>query len=176
MNKAFLLLISSLLALSYSGNFYSITTANNNTVTQHKPTKYLYEYFPIKKFVDGDTFWIDNGTEKGEKIRLIGIDAPESRNMFNIKKEAFGTEASEYIKQLLQGKKVRLEYDVDKYDRYGRTLAYAYLEDGTFLNAHLVENGYAMAYTVPPNVKYAALFIEMQRNARENKAGLWSGN
>ncbi|MBL7471362.1 thermonuclease family protein [Robertkochia sp. 1368] len=132
-----------------------------------------HQYYPIKKFVDGDTFWIDNGTEKGEKIRLIGIDAPESRNMFNIKKEAFGKESSDYVKQLLQGKKVRLEYDVDRTDRYGRTLAYVYLEDGTFLNAHMVQQGYAMVYTVPPNVKYAELFLKLQRKARENEAGLW---
>lgn len=137
------------------------------------PYKDSFTFYSIKKFVDGDTFWIDNGTEKGEKIRLIGIDTPESRNMFDIKKEPYGKEASDYVKQLLKGKKVRLEYDVDKYDRYGRTLAYIYLEDGTFLNAHLIEAGFAQIYTVPPNVKYADQFLALQKEARNQEKGLW---
>ena len=56
---------------------------------------------------------------------------------------------------------------------YGRTLAYVYLEDGTFLNAELVKQGYAMVMTVPPNVKYAHLFVKLQQEARENNRGLW---
>lgn len=68
---------------------------------------------------------------------------------------------------------MRLELDVDQMDRYGRTLAYVYLEDGTFLNAKLVEEGYAVIMTVPPNVKYVDLFIKLQKEARENRKGLW---
>lgn len=67
---------------------------------------------------------------------------------------------------------MRLELDVDQMDRYGRTLAYVYLEDGTFLNAKLVEEGYAVIMTVPPNVKYVDLFIKLQKEARENRKGL----
>lgn len=69
------------------------------------------------------------------------------------KKEAF-----EYVKNLLKGKKVLLEYDVQKYDRYGRTLAYVYLEDSTFLNAHLLKMGLAGMATYPPNVGYVEVF------------------
>ncbi len=58
-------------------------------------------------------------------------------------------------------------------DKYGRTLAYVYLEDGTFVNASLVEHGYAMVMTFPPNVKHEALFLRLQREAREQKRGLW---
>ncbi len=68
---------------------------------------------------------------------------------------------------------VRLEFDVQELDRYGRTLAYVYLEDGTFVNAWLVENGYAAVLTVPPNVKHQGLFLKLQREAREQKRGLW---
>lgn len=130
--------------------------------------------YKVKKVVDGDTFWIEDGTEKGQKIRLIGINAPESRNTGRKKKQPFGKEAKSHLIQLLADKRVTLEYDADKYDQYGRTLAYVYLEDGTFLNAYLVEEGYAQVATYPPNVKYIDLFLEKQRIARENNKGLWA--
>lgn len=62
---------------------------------------------------------------------------------------------------------------MQKRDKYGRLLAYVYLEDGTFVNAWLVENGYAMVMTVPPNVKYQELFLKLQREARGARRGLW---
>jgi micrococcal nuclease len=62
---------------------------------------------------------------------------------------------------------------VAKFDRYKRTLAYVYLEDGTFLNAHLLKEGYAAVMTVPPNVKRAELFVNLQKMARKKKKGLW---
>jgi micrococcal nuclease len=127
----------------------------------------------VRKVVDGDTFWADDGTEKGQKIRLIGLDAPESRKSFKKEVGYFGKEAKEYLTNLLQGKSVKLEYDVTRVDQYGRTLAYVYLEDGTFVNAELVKNGYAMVMTFPPNVKFADLFVKLQQEARENNRGLW---
>lgn len=143
--------------------FLNFRAKNNST---------SYIYYPIKKFVDGDTFWIDDGTSKGKKIRLIGVDTPETRHP---KKgvEYFGKEASNYVKNLLAFNKVRLEFDIEKKDRYGRLLAYVYLEDGTFLNANLVENGYAQVSTYPPNVKYADYFLKLERHARNNNLGLW---
>lgn len=132
------------------------------------------ELFTVIKIVDGDTFWADNGTEKGIKIRLIGVDAPESRKTFKKEIGYFGKEAKEYLKYLLTDKRVKLEFDVTKTDQYGRTLAYVYLEDGTFVNAELVKNGFAMVMTVPPNVKYADLFLKLQQDARENNRGLWN--
>lgn len=131
-------------------------------------------YYPVTRVVDGDTFWVDNGSEKGIKIRLIGVDAPESRNVFKKKKGYYGTESKNYLKGLLQNKRVQLVKDVDSLDRYGRTLSYVYLEDGTFLNAELVKNGYAQIMTIPPNVKFAELFLELQQEARENNRGLWN--
>jgi len=128
---------------------------------------------PVMRVIDGDTFVIENGTEKGEKVRLIGVDAPESRNTGRKKVGYYGKEAKKYLTRLLTGHSVRLEYDVAPTDRYGRTLAYVYLEDGTFLNAHLVAEGYAMVMTVPPNVAHADEFVELQRQARSNNRGLW---
>ena len=132
-----------------------------------------YKYYPVIRIVDGDTFWIDDGSEKGLKIRLIGIDTPESRNSGNKVKAYYGAEASEYLSRLISGKKVRLEYDVDRIDQYGRTLAYVYLEDETFVNADLLKNGYAMVMTVPPNVKHVDEFLKLSQKARRQGKGLW---
>jgi micrococcal nuclease len=126
--------------------------------------------------VDGDTFWVDDGSEKGLKIRLIGIDAPEPRNTGTKPKGYFGTESTNYLQQLLKDRKVRLEYDVSMHDRYGRTLAYAWLEDGVFVNAELVKNGFATVMTVPPNVRYQDTFTELAVKARRQNKGLWKGN
>jgi micrococcal nuclease len=87
--------------------------------------------------------------------------------------EPYGKKAAEANRKLVDGKTVRLQFDVQQLDRYGRTLAYVYLEDGTFVNAWLVEHGYAQVMTVPPNVKYQELFLNLQREAREAGRGLW---
>lgn len=131
------------------------------------------EYLHVVKVVDGDTFWVDNETSTGLKIRLIGVDAPESRKTFKKEVGYYGKEAKNYLFNMLSGKSVKLVYDIDPLDQYGRTLAYVYLEDGTFVNADLVKNGFAMVMTVPPNVKYADLFLKLQQDARENNRGLW---
>ncbi len=87
--------------------------------------------------------------------------------------ERAGKEASEANRKLVDGKTVRLEFDVQEQDRYGRLLAYVYLEEGTFVNAWLVEHGYAVVRTIPPNVKHQELFLMLQREAREERRGLW---
>lgn len=130
-------------------------------------------FLPVTKIVDGDTFWVDNGTEKGLKIRFIGIDAPESRRMFNREIGYYGKDAKLYLTELLSNKKVKLVADIDLLDQYGRTLSYVYLEDGTFVNAELIKNGFAVLMTVPPNVAFADYFAKLQKHARLNKRGLW---
>jgi micrococcal nuclease len=131
-------------------------------------------YFHVTKVVDGDTFWVDNGSVKGLKIRLIGVDAPEARNVFKKVAGYYGKESTQFMTSLISGKKVRLEYDVDPLDQYGRTLAYVYLQDGTFVNAELVKKGFGMVMTVPPNVKYADKFLKLERTARKRNRGLWN--
>jgi micrococcal nuclease len=128
----------------------------------------------VKKIVDGDTVWVsgkNNGPD--EKIRLIGIDAHETRNTARKKAGFYGKEATAYLKKQVLGKRVRLEYDIRRYDQYRRTLAYIHLENGRFINADLVRNGYAVVMTVSPNVKYADKFILYQQQARNKKQGLW---
>lgn len=133
-------------------------------------------YYPVKRVVDGDTFWVDDGSPKGIKIRLIGIDAPETKYTGRKVPSYFGRESSAYLERLIGGKKVRLEYDVGHFDRYGRTLAYVYLEDGTFVNARLVQDGFANVMTVPPNVKFANTFLKLERKAISQKIGMWGSH
>lgn len=127
----------------------------------------------VTKVIDGDTFWVDDGTSQF-KVRFIGVDAPEPRNTRWKKKGQYAEQSKEYVCRLTLNKRVKLVWDVQKFDRYQRMLAYVYLEDGTFLNASLVENGFAVVSTFPPNVKYVDLFLKLQHDAREKQNGLWS--
>lgn len=131
----------------------------------------------VTRVVDGDTVEIDNG----EKVRLIGVNAPET-----VKPDApafpMGKEASDFTKSQLEGKRVLLETDVQTRDRYGRTLGYLYVKDPKsrddvekyMFNAILIREGYAQLMTVPPNVKYSDLFVKLQKQAREQNKGLWA--
>ena len=128
------------------------------------------DYYLCTRVVDGDTI-IANIDDKKESVRLIGVDTPETKHP---KKpvQYFGKEASAFTKQLVEGKKVRLEYDQQHRDKYNRLLAYVYLEDGTFLNAEIIKQGYGFAYTRFP-FKYLDDFRGYEKDARENNRGLW---
>lgn len=133
------------------------------------------ELFKVVKLVDGDTFWVEDRLERRIKIRLIGMDAPENRNAFKKKKHPLGAISSAYLESLLKNSPfLYLDFDVNKYDAFGRTLAYAYLSDGTMINEQMVRNGYAVLMTVPPNVKYEQRFKEAQQKARESNLGIWA--
>ena len=132
-------------------------------------------WYKVSKITDGDTFYVTTSSSEKYKIRLIGIDAPETRNVgVKVRKEYFGTEAKIFVTQLLKNKKVKLIFDVQKTDRYGRVLAYVYLENGIFLNQYLVEKGYAVVSTFPPNVKFVEVFTKAEKSARNKKLGLWN--
>ena len=121
----------------------------------------------VVRVVDGDTLLLD----RKERVRLIGVDTPETVDPRR-PVERFGKEASAFTKRMVEGKKIRLEYDQNRKDRFGRTLAYVYLEDGTFLNAEIVKQGYGHAYTQFP-FKYLEEFRGYEREARESQRGLW---
>ncbi len=141
----------------------------------------------VVKVYDGDTFKCRLKSGEEVKVRLIGVDTPESRKNRKAYRDArrsgmdieeiieMGRKASRFTKKLIPpGTTVYLETDVQLHDRYGRLLAYVYLPDGRMLNEVLLEEGYATVYTVPPNVKYAERFRKLQRKAMELGKGLWA--
>ncbi|MBF0484092.1 MAG: thermonuclease family protein [Candidatus Omnitrophica bacterium] len=163
-------------------------------------------YYAVKRVVDGDTIWLENG----EKIRLVGMDTPESKDNNKALRDSYrtgtdvativnlGKKASRFTMNLVErgGNAVRLEYEVESKDKYGRSLAYLFIKvpgatpqsdpglyfmpdsGEIFLNASIVKSGYASPMTIPPNVKYSHLMVELFRDARNNNRGLWaeSGN
>ncbi|MCU0641912.1 MAG: thermonuclease family protein [Candidatus Margulisbacteria bacterium] len=140
----------------------SLTLCGYGTTPPAAKTTYL-----VKRVVDGDTIKLVNG----ETVRYIGVDTPETKHPRK-PVQYYGKEASAANKKLVGGKRVRLEFDVQPRDKYGRLLAYVYVDD-IFVNAWLIENGYAQVMTIPPNVKHQDHFLKLQREARENKRGLW---
>ena len=158
----------------------SAKTDNNlrllNTYTENKKEKLRliddigvleHEFYLVERVVDGDTLLLSNG----ERVRLIGVDTPETVHP-NKPVEYFGKESSNFTKKMVQGMKVRLEYDQTTRDKYGRLLAYVFLEDNTFLNAEIIKQGYGHAYTTYP-FKLMDEFRQYEREARENQQGLW---
>jgi len=136
---------------------------------------YGVSHYYVERVVDGDTLVIrgdyDGGSIK-ERVRLIGVDTPETVHP-NKPVEYFGKEASAFTKRICEGKTVRIAYDQTRMDKYDRILAYVYLEDGTFVNAEIIKQGYGHAYTKFPFM-YMEEFKEYEREAREQKLGLWA--
>jgi micrococcal nuclease len=110
--------------------------------------------------------------DRTETVRYIGINTPETHHPTR-GAEPGGREATEVNRQLVAGQQVRLELDVQERDRYGRLLAYVYVAD-QMVNAEPVHRGYAQVMTIPPNVRHQELFVNLQREAREQKRGLWA--
>lgn len=126
----------------------------------------------VTRVVDGDTI---EAMFRGRiaDVRLIGIDTPESVDP-RAPVECFAKAAAAFTERRLGGRRVRLEFDVERIDRYGRTLAYVWRR-GRLFNRTLVARGYAHVYTFPPNVKYVELLVAAQRKARASNRGLWGG-
>lgn len=143
-------------------------------VPANKTTNQQYEYYSVSSVVDGDTVKVNiNGTI--ETLRLIGMDTPETVDPRK-PVQCFDKEASNKAKELLNGKKVRIEEDPTQgeLDKYGRRLAYIYREDGLFFNKYMIEQGYAHEYTYNTPYKYQTEFKVAQKSAQENLRGLWS--
>lgn len=136
--------------------------------------------------VDGDTIAvrIDRGVEK---VRLIGIDTPESRKNARAALQAershrdittimeFGRRAKDTLKGLLpKGAELRIEYDVQKRDKYGRLLGYVYRSDNTMINEEMILRGYAQLLTIPPNIKYVDRLKRALAKSQKEERGLWA--
>jgi len=185
-NISFLLVLIGLLYIL----LFSVTAKENT-----------YDNILVVKVFDGDTILL----ESGEKVRLIGIDCPEAYESDKLVRDAqrigqdikaiieMGKKATEFTKNLIEGKRIRLELDVERKDKYGRLLAYVFLKapnlriigdtdtakfkNGipySFVNADIIVDGFAQPMTILPNIKYAELFQKLYQEARENKRGLWN--
>lgn len=133
------------------------------------------KFYQVVRVIDGDTIEVKIGAKK-EKVRLIGIDTPETVHPTK-SVECFGKEASDKAKKLMTGKKVKLEVDStnSNRDKYQRLLRYVYLQNGTFVNAYMVQKGYANAYIAFP-FKYMEEFKKYQKDAMNKSLGLWNPN
>lgn len=122
----------------------------------------------VTKVYDGDTIGVLLN-KKEEKVRLIGIDAPE------IGQRPWGKRAKEYMTGILSKSdwEVRLEFDIELRDKYNRILAYVWTKDGKMINLLMLENGFAVLFTVPPNLKYVDGLRIAQNEARQREIGIW---
>jgi micrococcal nuclease len=116
----------------------------------------------VRHVVDGDTIELIDG----RKVRYLGVNTPEQG-------QPFYEEAKQINANLVENQAVRLEFDVETIDRYGRTLAHVFVSD-VHVNLELIRQGYANVYTVPPNLKYNEEFLAAEREAREQQRGLWA--
>lgn len=122
----------------------------------------------VGKVYDGDTF----RTKDGEKVRLLGINAPETAHGTE-PGQPLGQKAKQALQRIIRGKIVRLKQDVERRDMYGRLLAQVYLKNGHWVNGDLVENGHAFVYTFTPNLRWAAALLRLEKKARVKKLGIW---
>ncbi|KKP70109.1 hypothetical protein A2X44_00115 [candidate division CPR3 bacterium GWF2_35_18] len=175
----FLFSIISLLLLIV---FFNISAGNKNSNDTNSNTLKSYDFknnestssatqdqntVLVTRVIDGDTFEIYSG----QKIRLIGINTPETVAP-NKTVECYGQEASDFLKSLLENTRVSLVKDVSETDSYGRLLRYVYL-DNLFVNEYLVKEGYAEVSTYPPDVKYQEVLEQAEETARTQEIGLW---
>jgi micrococcal nuclease len=125
----------------------------------------------VTRVVDGDTAHV-RLRGRDVTVRFIGVDTPETVAPGQ-PIECFGPEASHFTTRQLTGQRVGLEFDVDRIDPFGRTLAYVWIPDGSLFNETLVRRGFATVATYPPDTRHVQLFEAAQRAAKATERGLW---
>jgi micrococcal nuclease len=118
--------------------------------------------YEVSQIIDGDTIRVSTG----EKVRLIGINAPE-------RDQPFYDAATQKLFELIGNNQVTLEKDVTDKDQYGRLLRYIFIDD-TFVNLEMVKQGYAISYSYPPNTKHLDDFEDGEHEARNSQIGIWT--
>ena len=126
----------------------------------------------VLRVVDGDTIIVRPDKGGGSvRVRYIGVDTPESVKP-DTPVECFGKEAAAANRRLVDGRNVELVSDRERYDKFGRTLAFVYV-NGKFVNAELIKNGFAETIEIPPNTSKAREFAALERVAIRTRKGLW---
>ncbi|MDD3646117.1 MAG: thermonuclease family protein [Candidatus Gracilibacteria bacterium] len=139
-------------------------------ITHENVLRPLQKVF-VERVVDGDTMDVIFENGNIERLRLIGVDTPETKHPRKPVEE-FGIEAYNFTKKTLEGKYVLLETGIEDRGKYGRLLAYIYIDETTSFNEMLIEKGYARAYLKYP-FKYSKLYASLEKQAKKNKVGLW---
>ncbi len=122
----------------------------------------------VSRVIDGDTAVLEGGA----RVRFLGIDAPEMERDGQ-PADFLAHQSKDFVAALIQGKTVRLEYDRERYDRYGRLLAYLFLPDGAMVNLAVVRQGLARVYSQAPNLRYQEALNAAQQEAMAAGRGLW---
>jgi len=141
---------------------YSVAHSGTLSIISHS------RWVNVASISDGDTF----KTTKGERIRLLGINTPEVAHRAS-PAQRMGNTASKALSNMIAGRTVRLAFDEQSKDDYGRTLAQVYLGDGTWVNGEMLRAGMAHAYTFTPNVRWAAQLVQLEKPARQARRGIW---
>ena len=131
-------------------------------------TSVAQEEVNVRWVIDGDTIILKDGRH----VRYIGINTPEIEHEHK-QAEPYGYQAKKYNEKLVFSKTVCLEFDKERHDHFGRLLAYVFLPDGTFINQAMIAQGYAYLLPQKPNIKYAKILLQAQRDAMSGKKGLW---
>jgi len=126
------------------------------------------EWVTVKRVNDGDTVQLADR----RSVRYIGVNTPEIQHERHTV-EPFALEARARNIELVQSKTVRLEFDIERFDDYGRTLAYVFLPDGSMVNEQLLQSGVAHCLYKMPNIKYEARLLKAQREAMQDRRGMW---
>lgn len=167
-------ILTILISISFAAFFFIVLSADAQNLPFNKSKLVGLKKFRVTEVHDGDTvsirmsgfasIWV-----RTERVRLIGIDTPE------LKQEPWGRKAKKHLKEIISVSDwvVSVEMDVEERDKYGRLLAYLWDKNGVLINERMIEDGYAVLYTIPPNVKHSARFVEAQKKAQQRKIGIW---
>ena len=144
---------------------------SDSIYTTHTRERRRREEFRVAEVIDGDTIVIDDG--KGTLVRYLGIDTPEAARQ-DSPGDPYSAEAAEFNRKLVGGKRVRLEFDSEKYDVYGRLLAYVFADDVS-VSEELLRQGLATPLFIDPNRKYREQFNERRGRGQEREKGNLGG-
>jgi len=170
------------IVLSWAALLLTASIAYWNTLApSQKSPNFLKNVFSgeavVRKIIDGDTIELNNG----QRVRYIGIDCPESKRKTSSgwveAGDPYSKESVQLNEELVLGKKVRLEFDVQKKDKYNRLLAYCFVNVGgqdVLVQAEMLKAGLAYLYTAPPNIKYIDVLAAALQEAKHDKRGVWS--
>lgn len=163
------IIVLGVLAFQFINETGPFQSNESSSLSDTKETEKVH----VKRVVDGDTLIAINEQNEELKVRLIGIDTPETVKP-NTPVQPYGKEASDYSKAQLEDMDVYLEYDKEQEDQYGRTLAYLWLNKNTMHNEQLVQKGLAREKYYAPNGKYRKVFQQAEEQAKDNNENIWS--